>query len=47
MTRHRLTDEQCELIADVFPPATETGQPRTDPRMVENGILWIRRAGAP
>lgn len=47
MTRHRLTDEQWELIADVFPPPANTGRPRADRRMVVDGILWILRTGAP
>lgn len=47
MTRHRLTDEQWELIADLFPPAAKTGRPPTDRRQVMDGILWIMHAGAP
>jgi transposase len=47
MKRHRLTDEQWELIADVFPPPAKTGRPRTDRRTVVDGILWILRTGAP
>jgi transposase len=47
MTRHRLTDEQWELIADIFPPPATTGRPQTDRRQVVDGILWILRSGAP
>jgi len=47
MTRHRLTDEQWALIADVFPPRAKTGRPPADRRMVVDGILWILRTGAP
>jgi transposase len=47
MTRHRLTDDQWELIADVFPPPAKTGRPRRDRRMVVDAILWIVRTGAP
>jgi len=47
MTRHRLTDEQWDLIADVFPPPARTGRPRSDRRVVVEGILWIMRTGAP
>ena len=47
MTRHGLTDEQWELIADVFPPPAETGRPRIDRRMIVDGILWILQSGAP
>ena len=46
MARHALTDDQWELIADVFPPAAETGRPPTDRRKVVNAILWILRAGS-
>jgi len=47
MTRHRLTDEQWELIADLFPPPAKTGRPPTDRRRVVDGILWILQSGAP
>ena len=47
MTRHRLTDDQWELIKDVFPPPAKTGRPRRDRRMIMDGILWILRTGAP
>lgn len=47
MARHRLTDDQWDLICDVFPPPASTGRPRIDRRMVVDGILWILRTGAP
>lgn len=47
MTRHRLTDEQWELIADIFPPPAATGRTRTDPRLVMDAILWFLRVGLP
>ncbi len=47
MVRHRLADEQWELIADLFPPPARTGRPPTDRRRVMDGILWILRSGAP
>ena len=47
MARHRLTDDQWDLICDVFPPPAPTGRPPTDRRMVVDGILWILRTGAP
>jgi transposase len=47
MTRHQLTDEQWELIADVFPPPARTGRPPSDRRMAMDAILWILRAGSP
>src|SRR5262245_51602317 len=47
MIRHRLTDEQWQLIADVFPAPAKTGRPPTDRRQVVDGILWIMQSGAP
>ena len=47
MTRHRLSDEQWELIADLFPLPAKTGRRPTDRRLVLDGILWILRSGAP
>jgi transposase len=47
MSRHDLTDDQWELISDIFPPRASTGRPPTDRRMVVNAILWILRTGAP
>ena len=47
MVRNRLTDEQWDCIADVFPPPAATGRPPTDRRDVIDGILWILRTGAP
>lgn len=47
MIRHGLTDEQWELIADLFPPPAKTGRPPTDRRQVVDGILWIMQSGAP
>lgn len=47
MTRKRLTDEQWDLIADIFPPPAATGRPPVNRRDVVDGILWIMRTGAP
>jgi transposase len=47
MTRHRLSDEQWELISDLFPPPARTGRPPTDRRLVVDGILWILQSGSP
>ena len=47
MIRHRLTDEQWELIADVFAPPKRMGRPPRNRRTIMNGILWILRTGAP
>ena len=47
MARHGLSDDQWELIADVFPPPAPTGRPHRDRRQIVEGILWILRAGSP
>lgn len=46
MPRHRLTDEQWDLIADLFPPPNRLGCPRSDPRDMIEGILWILNTGS-
>lgn len=47
MARLLLSDEDWALIAEVFPPAAATGRPRSDPRRVLDGILWVLRTGSP
>lgn len=47
MPRHALTDEQWELIADLFPPRKATGRKPRDPREIMDAILWVLRTGAP
>ncbi len=47
MLRHRLTDDEWEVIRDVFPPPAATGRPPADRRLVVDGIFWILRTGAP
>ena len=47
MPRHRLTDEQWDLIADLFPKPKRTGRPPRDPRVMADGVLWMLNAGAP
>ena len=47
MTRHRLTDEQWDCIADIFPPPAKTGRPPTSRRTIVDGIMWIMRTGSP
>ena len=47
MARHYLTDEEWELISDVFPPQAKTGRPPKDRRTIVDGILWVLRTGAP
>ena len=47
MLRHRLTDEQWDLIGDLFPAPKRTGRPPRDRRLIMDGILWVLRTGAP
>ena len=47
MARLLLTDEEWELIADVFPEPAPTGRPRRDARTVLDGVLWVLRTGSP
>ena len=48
MPRHRLTDAQWELIADLFPTGSfKTGRRPRNRRQVLNAILWVLRTGAP
>ena len=47
MLRHRLTDEQWALIADLFPAPRWTGRPPRDRRTIVDGILWSLRTGSP
>ena len=47
MVRHRLTDEQWELISDLFGAPKRTGRPPRDRRTIVDGILWILRTGSP
>jgi len=46
MLRHCLTDEQWDLIEDLFPPRASTGRPPVDRHSIVNGIFWILRTGA-
>ena len=47
MLRHRLTDEQWNLISDLFEAPKPTGRPPRDRRAIVDGILWILNTGAP
>ncbi|QDU63699.1 hypothetical protein Pan216_45800 [Planctomycetes bacterium Pan216] len=47
MARLLLSDDEWEMIADVFPKPKVMGRPQRDPRMIVDGILWILRAGSP
>ena len=45
--RHSLTDDQWELISDIFSAPKATGRPPTDRRLLLDGMFWILRTGAP
>jgi transposase len=46
--RHRLTDEQWELVKPLIPhKVARTGRPPKDPRLMLDGIFWILIAGTP
>jgi transposase len=47
MLRHRLTDEQWNLISDLFPKPAKTGRPPSDRRMILDAVLWMLRTGSP
>jgi len=47
MLRHRLTDEQWQLIADLFPQPKRMGRPPSHPRDMIDGILWVLNTGVP
>jgi len=47
MTRHQLTDQEWDCIADVFPAPARTGRPPRDQRTIVDAILWIARTGSP
>ena len=47
MLRHRLTDEQWNLIDDLFAPPKRTGRPPRNRRPMMDGILWTLRTGSP
>ena len=45
--RHRLSDDEWDLISDLFPKPTGVGRPPNNPRDMMDGILWVLRTGAP
>jgi transposase len=48
VTRYDLTDPQWERLAPILPPQKpKTGKPNNDHRPILNGILWLKRTGAP
>ena len=47
MRRYELTDEQWEVIADLFPPLQGRGRPYRDHRTMVNAMMWILNTGSP
>jgi transposase len=47
MARLLLTDDEWELIEDLFDEPGVMGRPPVSRRMVLDGILWILRTGSP
>lgn len=47
MRRHELSDNEWELIKDLFPKPKKRGRPPRDTRQLLNGMFWIMRTGAP
>ena len=47
MARLKLTDEEWNLIEDLFGAPAAMGRPPVDRRMVVDGIFWILRTGSP
>lgn len=44
--RNELPDAAWELVADLFIEARRGGRPRTNDRLMLNGILWVLCSGA-
>src|SRR4051794_28369694 len=47
MPRHRLSDDEWDLIKGLFPAPAPTGRPPRDRREIVDAILWVLRTGAP
>ena len=48
MPRHRLTDSQWDVVADLFPTNSfKTGRRPRKRREILNAIFWVLRTGAP
>jgi len=45
--RYELTDEQWEVIADLFPPQQGQGRPYREHRGMVNAMMWIVNTGSP
>ena len=47
MRRYELTDEQWDLVTELFPAERGKGRPYRSHRMVLDGIMWILNTGSP
>jgi transposase len=47
MRRYEITDDQWELILDIFPPLIGKGRPFRDHRNMVNACFWILNTGSP
>jgi len=48
VTRYDLTDVQWQRLEPLLPPEKpDTGRPADPHRPIVNGILWLKRTGAP
>src|SRR5437763_507043 len=47
MPRHRLSDDEWDLIKGLFPAPAATGRPPRCRRPIVDAILWVLRTGAP
>jgi len=47
MARLLMTDDEWDLISDLFPKPAATGRPRRDARQIMDAIFWILRTGSP
>lgn len=44
--RYELPDAACDLVAYIFDEPRRSGRPRTDDRLMLNGVLWVLCSGA-
>ena len=47
MRRVGISDEQWNVISDLFPAPAATGRPRSNPRVMLDACLWILNTGSP
>ena len=47
VNRHRLTDEQWQMLEPLIPKAKRTGRPPREPREMLEAMIWLLRTGAP